>query len=248
MLTVSLIGFTTITSTAVLFAKTTLHMPASSLILIGVLVPSAGILGSLLWPRLQRRLAWTNLHALTLLVVLAALIPLYGCLGFLWGVIGWKVRFGGLTSPEEMFVIAIYFGEIFEHILFGNLEGRLCSSAVSGSLYGAFQSYARTVFAELIPPGEEARWYGPSSPHTAQYLISRPSHLFQVRSVLHHRQIELVHRPTGRRHHSRRDWQYTLCILLPRFHAPHPHPCAHHESRCGSGQGRCTRIRSSATR
>ncbi|KDQ12560.1 hypothetical protein BOTBODRAFT_412276 [Botryobasidium botryosum FD-172 SS1] len=131
-------GFTTITSTAVLFAKTTLHMPASSLVLIGVLVPSAGILGSLLWPRLQRRLAWTNLHALVLLVVMAALIPLYGCLGFLWGVIGWKVRFGGLTSPEEMFVIAIYFG----------------------SLYGAFQSYARTVFAELIPPGEEARWYG----------------------------------------------------------------------------------------
>jgi len=131
-------GFTTITSTAVLFAKTTLHMPASSLILIGVLVPSAGILGSLLWPRLQRRLGWSNLHALVLLVVLAALIPLYGCLGFLWGVIGWKVRFGGLTSPEEMFVIAIYFG----------------------SLYGAFQSYARTVFAELIPPGEEARWYG----------------------------------------------------------------------------------------
>jgi UMF1 family MFS transporter len=29
-----------------------------------------------------------------------------------------------------------------------------------GSLYGAFQAYARAVFAELIPMGEEARWYG----------------------------------------------------------------------------------------
>ena len=29
-----------------------------------------------------------------------------------------------------------------------------------GFAYGAFQSYARASFAELIPPGEEARWYG----------------------------------------------------------------------------------------
>jgi MFS-type transporter involved in bile tolerance (Atg22 family) len=29
-----------------------------------------------------------------------------------------------------------------------------------GSLYGAFQAYARALFAELIPMGEEARWYG----------------------------------------------------------------------------------------
>jgi len=29
-----------------------------------------------------------------------------------------------------------------------------------GSVYGAFQSYARAFYAELLPPGEEARWYG----------------------------------------------------------------------------------------
>jgi len=29
-----------------------------------------------------------------------------------------------------------------------------------GCIFGAFQAYARAVFAELIPPGEEARWYG----------------------------------------------------------------------------------------
>ena len=28
-----------------------------------------------------------------------------------------------------------------------------------GSVYGAFQGYARAVYAELLPPGEEARWY-----------------------------------------------------------------------------------------
>ena len=29
-----------------------------------------------------------------------------------------------------------------------------------GSVYGAFQGYARAFYAEFIPPGEEARWYG----------------------------------------------------------------------------------------
>lgn len=28
-----------------------------------------------------------------------------------------------------------------------------------GILYGAFQSYARSLFAELIPPRQEAKWY-----------------------------------------------------------------------------------------
>jgi UMF1 family MFS transporter len=29
-----------------------------------------------------------------------------------------------------------------------------------GSVWGAFQSYARAFYAELVPPGEEARWFG----------------------------------------------------------------------------------------
>ncbi|KAH7102425.1 autophagy-related protein 22-like protein [Auriculariales sp. MPI-PUGE-AT-0066] len=134
-------GFTTITGTAVLFAKTTLHLPASALVGVGVLVPLTGILGSLIWPRIQRAAGWTNLRCMLILVLLASLIPLYGCLGFLsvfhrspkHG--GW--RFGGLTTKEEMFILAIYFG----------------------SIYGAFQSYARAVFSEIIPRGEEARWF-----------------------------------------------------------------------------------------
>jgi hypothetical protein len=31
---------------------------------------------------------------------------------------------------------------------------------MSGSVYGAFQGYARASYAEFLPPGEEARWYG----------------------------------------------------------------------------------------
>ncbi|RDX45939.1 MFS general substrate transporter [Lentinus brumalis] len=131
-------GFTTITSTALLFAKTTLHMPASSLIIIGALTPTAGIIGSLAWPAIQRRLGWSNLRVLVVLVVMASAIPAYGCLGFLPVFQRSSVKFGGLTTPGEMYVLAVYFG----------------------SVYGAFQGYARAFYAEFIPPGEEARWYG----------------------------------------------------------------------------------------
>ncbi|TFY75282.1 hypothetical protein EWM64_g8732 [Hericium alpestre] len=132
-------GFTTLTSTAILFAKTSLHLPAQSLIIIGVLSPASGILGSLLWPRLQRRLAWSNLKVLVWLVGLVSLVPAYGVLGFLPIFKG--AGFGGLTTSGEMFALAVYFG----------------------SVYGAFQGYARALYAELIPPGEEARWYASSS-------------------------------------------------------------------------------------
>ncbi|KAF8151761.1 autophagy-related protein 22-like protein [Crassisporium funariophilum] len=128
-------GFTTITSTAILFGKTTLHMSPSALILVGVLTPTSGILGSLAWPILQRRFAWTNLQVLVGLVIMASMIPAYGCLGFL---VQGRARFGGLTTQGEMFGLAVYFG----------------------SVYGAFQGYARAFYAELLPPGEEARWYG----------------------------------------------------------------------------------------
>ena len=103
------IGFTTITSTAMLFAKTSLNMPATSLVVIGIISPLAGIAGSLVWPMFQRRFAWSNLRILVMLVCLASLLPAYGCLGFLSVFRGGHVRFGGLTTPAEMYVLAMYF-------------------------------------------------------------------------------------------------------------------------------------------
>ncbi|KAF8321216.1 autophagy-type protein 22 [Clavulina sp. PMI_390] len=135
-------GFTTITSTAILFGKTSLHMGATSLMLIGAISPAAGVLGAIVAPIVQKRLDYSNLKMLVMLVSLAAVLPAYGCLGFL-PIFGAEVtvnttRFGGLTTPAEMYALGVYFG----------------------FLYGAFQSYARAVYSELIPPGEEARWYG----------------------------------------------------------------------------------------
>lgn len=102
-------GFSTITSTAILFAKTSLNMPPSSLILIGVLTPSFGILGSLIWPLIQRRNNLSNQKVLLLLVAFVGLVPIYGCLGFLD--VFKQVGFGGLTTPGEMYILAIYFGD-----------------------------------------------------------------------------------------------------------------------------------------
>ncbi|KAL4062430.1 autophagy-related protein 22-like protein [Scleroderma yunnanense] len=130
-------GFTTITSTAVLFGKTTLHMAPSWLVLIGAITPLMGIAGSLVFPYLQRRLGWSNLRIVVLLVLMVSCIPAYGCLGFV-PFIKHNLPFGGLTTPGEMFGLAVYFG----------------------FAYGAFQSYARACYADLIPQGEEARWYG----------------------------------------------------------------------------------------
>lgn len=78
--------------------------------------------------------------------MMCSMIPAYGCLGFLplfheggenlTSIT--KLRIGGLTTQGEMFGLAIYFGTV----------------------YGAFQGYARAMYSELIPPGEEARWFG----------------------------------------------------------------------------------------
>jgi len=72
----------TITATAVLFSKTTLHMRAQQLITIGVLTPLAGIAGALAWPVLQRWLHWSARRVLITLIILASTVPAYGCVGF----------------------------------------------------------------------------------------------------------------------------------------------------------------------
>ena len=86
-------------------------MSSSSLILVGILAPSLRIIGSLIWPFIQRKMSWSNLKVMIVLVGLASLMPAYGCLGFL-PVFKNKDGggFGGLTRKEELFVLAAYFG------------------------------------------------------------------------------------------------------------------------------------------
>ncbi|KAK7440641.1 Autophagy protein 22 [Stygiomarasmius scandens] len=120
-------------TTAMLFGKTLLHMAASGLILIGTLTPLSAIGGSLIWPRVQERWGVGNKEIHLTLLVLASFILVYGYLGFLFE--GSGVKF---TPQGEMYALGVYFGFV----------------------YGAFRGDARSFYAELLPPGEEARWYG----------------------------------------------------------------------------------------
>ena len=49
---------------------------------------------------------------------------------------------------------------VFWSVRFARHVGVDLLTTCTGSVYGAFQGYARAFYAELLPPGEEARWYG----------------------------------------------------------------------------------------
>ncbi|GAA5828766.1 hypothetical protein JCM11251_005864 [Rhodosporidiobolus azoricus] len=137
-------AYATITSTAMLFAKTELHLPNTSLILIAILSPLTGIVGAVLFPLLQARGGFSlssirfsrtsestsastsplsNKAMLLLLVLLTLLVPL-------WGLIH-------LDKAGEMYALACVFG----------------------ALYGSFQGYARAVFSGVVPRAEAGRWF-----------------------------------------------------------------------------------------
>lgn len=92
-------------------------LPPTALIVVGLLTPSAGIAGSLLWPLLQKSLKLSNKTVLVTLILLASLVPAYGCLGFLpyfkakEGENGGEGgRIGSLTTAGELYCLAVYFG------------------------------------------------------------------------------------------------------------------------------------------
>ncbi|GAA5893414.1 hypothetical protein JCM8208_000788 [Rhodotorula glutinis] len=121
-------AFATITSTAVLFAKTSLGLPTSSLIYIAILTPLSGLVGALVCPLLQSHTALTHLHLsthriLVALVVLSLVVPLYGLVA--------------LRTARQMYLVAVVFGFLF----------------------GAFQSFARALYAELIPPARASAFF-----------------------------------------------------------------------------------------
>jgi UMF1 family MFS transporter len=96
-------GFHTTTYTAILYASSTLGMSPSKIILIGILVQLAAVFSSILAPRVQKRLGYSNQRLLLHIVLFAEAIPLYACLGLV-------LPFGGLRTEGEMYVAATYFG------------------------------------------------------------------------------------------------------------------------------------------
>ena len=112
-----------------------------------------------------------------------------------------------------MFGLAVVFGGYFFFVC--EEEGGLMSV---GSVYGAFQGYARAFYAELLPPGEEARWYGLFSITDKVSSSFLPLSPYQVNPVLRFSStplVLLVSRPADCRSYSGHDGKHPLRVLLP---------------------------------
>ncbi|KAH6657528.1 autophagy-like protein 22 [Truncatella angustata] len=125
----------TTSSTAILFAKTTLGMKPWALGLINVISTSTGVMGAFSWSWISRRLQLPPHKTILACIALFEVIPIYGLLGYLpfvqrWGVVG-------LQQPWEMYPLA----------------------AVYGFVLGGLSSYCRSLYGELIPAGSEAAFY-----------------------------------------------------------------------------------------
>ncbi|KAK2054042.1 autophagy protein Atg22 [Colletotrichum caudatum] len=91
----------TTSSTAILFAKTQLHMKPWALGMINVISTIAGVVGAFSWAYVSRTFNLKPHQTILVCIALFELIPIYGLLGYLpivqrWGVIG-------LQQPWEMY-------------------------------------------------------------------------------------------------------------------------------------------------
>jgi UMF1 family MFS transporter len=125
----------TVSGTAVLYAKTQLHMKPEALGLINVIATTAGVLGAFSWAAISRGLGLRPHQTILACICIFEIIPIYGLLGYLpfvkrWGVIG-------LQQPWEMYPLGFIYGFVL----------------------GGLSSYCRSLFGELIPPGSEAAFY-----------------------------------------------------------------------------------------
>lgn len=125
----------TISGTAVLFARTELHMSTIAIALLSITSIGSGIVGAFIWPRIAARFSLQAKTVLLLCVVGMEVIPLYGLLGFIPAF--QRLGFIGLQKAWEIYPIAV----------------------IHGIVMGGISSYARSVYAPLIPEGSEASFF-----------------------------------------------------------------------------------------
>lgn len=125
----------TISGTAVLFARTELHMGTIAIALLSITSIGCGIVGAFAWPRVQRRYSLQPKTVLLCCVAGMEIIPIYGLLGYV--PLFQSLGFIGLQQAWEIYPIAV----------------------LHGIVMGGISSYARSVYAPLIPEGSEAAFF-----------------------------------------------------------------------------------------
>ncbi|CRG84649.1 Autophagy-related protein 22-1 [Talaromyces islandicus] len=127
-------GIATVSGTAILFAKTELHMQPAALGLISVIGTLSGVVGAFSWSQVSRHFGIRTERTIIACICLLEVIPIYGLLGFIPAI----QRLGlGLQQPWEVFPLG----------------------AVYGLTMGGLSAYCRSLFGELIPPGYETAFY-----------------------------------------------------------------------------------------
>lgn len=125
----------TVSGTAILFARTELHMGTIAIALLSITATSSGIAGAFAWPRISKRYGWQTKQTILACVLMMEIIPLYGLLGFIPFVKSWG--FLGLQQAWEIYPLGF----------------------VHGFVMGGLSSYCRSFYGEIIPPGSEAAFY-----------------------------------------------------------------------------------------
>jgi UMF1 family MFS transporter len=125
----------TISGTAVLFARTELEMGTIAIALLSITSIGFGIVGAFAWPRIAAFKGLSTKTVLLYCMFLMEIVPLYGLLGYVPFI--QKMGFLGLQNAWEIYPLG----------------------ALHGFIMGGISSYARSVFAPLIPEGREAAFF-----------------------------------------------------------------------------------------
>jgi UMF1 family MFS transporter len=125
----------TVSATAILFARTELHMTTVEVAILSITSTSSGVVGAFSWPKISRRFGLQTNHTILACTVLMEIIPLYGLSGYLPFIQALGV--GGFQNSWEIFPLGV----------------------IHGFVMGGLSSYCRSFFGLLIPPGKEAAFY-----------------------------------------------------------------------------------------
>eukprot|EP00002_Diphylleia_rotans_P004350 TRINITY_DN1317_c0_g1_i1.p1 TRINITY_DN1317_c0_g1~~TRINITY_DN1317_c0_g1_i1.p1 ORF type:complete len:463 (+),score=104.06 TRINITY_DN1317_c0_g1_i1:187-1575(+) len=123
-------GFNTVASIGVLFGSEELGMEMKELLILAMIIPISAAAGNFFFHNLQKKKGYTSKKMIYIHLTTFLCLPIYAIIGFV-------APFGLVSVPE-----LLLFGFVF------------------GFNVGSVQSYSRSLFAELIPPGMESEFFG----------------------------------------------------------------------------------------
>mmetsp|Transcript_13698 Transcript_13698/g.27291 ORF Transcript_13698/g.27291 Transcript_13698/m.27291 type:complete len:955 (+) Transcript_13698:71-2935(+) len=123
-------AYSTIASVGVLFAVEEMDMTLTEVSMLAIISPLCASIGILIFRWVQVHNDFSNKQMIQILLTILAVMVFYGVLGFF-------LPFGVKIKAELYGLIIVY-----------------------GLVLGAIQSYTRTAYCDLVPPGQESEFFG----------------------------------------------------------------------------------------